>query len=200
MAVKLLEPVKLRFGAMVADMSPRDRKLFMGLVVAAYAGALGFVLWFGGSLVSDARSRVDIRDTALSRLRLLETQYMADAARVEEIEGILRESANQDFQSYVEKAAAKTGVTQNLKAVREKGMTQEGTLQVKTYSVEIDKVTLQQLTDFLYEVEAGGFPLRIEQSRFKASGTAGAKLMNASFEVNAYRLEEAVPLAPQGGE
>lgn len=200
MAVKVLEPVKTRFGALVADMSPRDRRMFLGLIVAAYVGALGFSLWLGGSLVADARSRVDARETALGRLRLLEAQYVADAAQVEEIENILRQNANQDFQAYVEKAAQKTGVTQNLRAVREKGMTQEGTLQVKTYAVDIDKVSLQQLTDFLYEVEAGGYPLRIDQSRIKTSGSAGTRLMNASLEVSAYRLEEEAPVAPQGGE
>ncbi len=200
MAVKIIEPVKTRFGALVADMSPRDRKMFLGLIVALYVGVLGFALWLGGSLVSDARSRVDARESVLGRLRVLEAQYLADAAEVAAIEDILRKNADQDFQAYVEKAAEKTGVTQNLRAVREKGMTQEGTLQVKTYAVDVDKVTLQQLTDFLYEVEAGGYPLRIDQSRIKTSGTAGSKLMNAAFEVSAYRLEEGAAAAPQGGE
>lgn len=199
MAIKLLEPVRTRFGAMVAEMSPRDRTLFLGLLVLGYAGAIGMTLWLTNTAVGDARSRVDAREVALSRLQLLEAQYLENAGTVEQIEALLRENANQDFQAYVEKAAQKAGISGNLKAVREKGMTQDGTLQVKTFNVEVDKVTLQQLTDFLYAVEAGGFPLRINTSRIKASGQPAAKLVTASLEIHAYRLEESAPLAPAGG-
>ncbi len=198
MAVKILEPVRTRFGAMVAEMSPRDRTLFLGLLVLGYLGAVGMTVWLTNTAVGDARSRVDAKEVALSRLQLLEAQYLENAGTVEQIENLLRENANQDFQAYVEKAAQKAGISGNLKAVREKGMTQDGTLQVKTFNVEVDKVSLQQLTDFLYAVEAGGFPLRINTSRIKASGQPAAKLVTATLEIHAYRLEEAAPLAPEG--
>lgn len=198
MAIKLFEPVRTRFGAMVAEMSPRDRTLFLGLLVVGYAGALGMTLWLTGAAVSDARSRVSAREVALGRLGVLEAQYLDNAATVEQIENLLRENANQDFQAYVERAAQKSGTSGNLKAVREKGMTQDGTLQVKTFNVEVDKVSLQQLTDFLYEVEAGGFPLRINSSRIKASGQPGSKVVTATLEIHAYRLEETAPVAPTG--
>ena len=71
---------------------------------------------------------------------------------------------------------------------------------MKSYTVELDKVSLGQLTDFLFEVETNGFPMRIRSSRMKASGAAGTRVLSATFEANAYSLNEPPPLAVTPGE
>jgi type II secretory pathway component PulM len=179
-------------------MSPRDRRLFLGLVIACYGGAVFMAFWLGSGFLSDLDSRVDTRDDALMRLSSMEADYVRNADQVAAIEDSLRQNANQDFQSYVERAAATVGVTSNLKSVREKGVSELGTLQEKTYAVELDRVTVQQLSEFLFELEAGGFPLRIRTSRIKGSGQAGSRVVTASLELSAFRLNEQVPLAPGG--
>lgn len=197
----MFEPVRSRFSALVADMSPRDRSLFLGLVIAAYLGALGVTAWGGKSLLSDVQSRISTKQTALTRLESMQSEYAANSARVVEIEDTLRTNANQDLASYVEKAAQKVGVGTNLKAVREKGVSTQGNLEEKSYTVDIDKVTLTQLTDFLFEIETNGFPMRIRTSRVKTSGAAGARLLSATFEISAFRLDESTAIpAPEGGK
>ncbi len=188
----IFEPVRSRFSALVADMSPRDRSLFLGLVIAAYLGALGVAAWGGKSLLSDVQSRIATKQTALTRLEAMQAEYAQNSAKVAEIEETLRTNANQDLPSYVEKAAQKVGVGTNLKAVREKGVATQGNLEEKSYTVEIDKVTLTQMTDFLFEIETNGFPMRIRTSRVKTSGAAGARLLSATFEISAYRLTDGV--------
>lgn len=193
-------PVRTRFAGLVADMSPRDRNLFLGLIVSAGLAVLGGAAWGGKSLLADLNSRIATKQAALAQLEEMEAEYAANAAKVVEIEATLRQNANQDLPSYVEKAAAKHGLTSNLKAVREKGVSNQGTLEVKSYTVELDKVSLGQLTDFLFEVETNGFPMRIRSSRMKASGAAGTRVLSATFEANAYSLNEPPPLALTPGE
>ena len=194
-ALGFMEPVRARFGGLVADMSPRDRKLFLGLVVVGYGGAIFMAAWLGSGFLAGLDSRVQTREDALARLTEMEREYVGNAAQIEQIETSLRENANQDFQSYIERAAQTVNITSNLKSVREKAVSEIGTLQEKTYSVEIDKVSLQQLTEFLYEVEAGGFPLKIRSNRMKTTGQPRTRLVNASLELSAFRLNETAPIA-----
>lgn len=194
-ALAFMEPIRARFGGLVADMSPRDRKLFLGLVIAGYGGAIFMAYWLGSGLLTDLDSRLKTREDALFRLGEMQVEYLRNASQVAEIEASLRENANQDFQSYVERAAQTVGIAANLKSVREKGVSEIGTLQEKTYTVEVDKVTLQQLTEFLYEVEAGGFPLKIRSNRIKTAGQEGTRTLTATLELSAFRLNEAPPMA-----
>lgn len=194
-----LEPVRARFHGLVADMSPRDRNLFLGLVVCAYVGLLVAAGWGSKGLLDDLQSRIALRQSAITRLEGLEATYVANEGKVAEIEDTLRKNATEDLPSYVEKAAQKYGLTPNLKAVREKGTHTEGNLEEKTYTVELDKVTLTQLTDFLFEVETNSFPLRIRTSRLKATGAPGARVLSATFEVSSFRLDEAAAPAPTDG-
>lgn len=197
--LSFLEPVRTRFGGLVADMSPRDRSLFLGLVVCAYLGVLGVAAWGGKAVLSDVQSRITTKQAALVRLEDMESEYVANSAKVEDIEDTLRKNAKQEFAAYAEKSAQKHGLTTNLKAVREKGASTQGNLEEKTFTVELEKVTLAQLVDFLYEVEANGYPLKIRSSRIKASGAPGARLLTATFEVSAYKLTDDAETT-EGGE
>lgn len=195
-----LDPLRSRFGGLVADMSPRDRNLFLGLVLCVYLGALGAAAWGGKSFLADAQSRITAKQAAVTRLEAMETEYVANVAKVTEIEDTLRKNATQDFPSFAEKAAAKHSLGTNLKAVREKGATTEANLQVKTYTVELDRVSLAQLTDFLFELETTGYPLRIQTMRVKTNGPPGQRLLSPTFEVAAYKLDESGETAAGGAE
>lgn len=186
--MNLMEPLRQRFSGLVADMSPRDRNLFLGLVVSAYIGVLLLAGWAGKGLLDDLQSRISTRQSALTRIEALESGYVENEAKVKEIEEILRKNATEELPSYLEKAAAKHGLTGNLKAVREKGTDTEANLQEKQYTVDLDKVSVAQLTDFLFEVETNGFPMRIRTSRVKATGAPGTRLLTVAFEVSSYRL------------
>lgn len=75
--------------------------------------------------------------------------------------------------------------------MREKGTTTEGTLEDKTYGVELSKLSLQQLVEFLHEVETSRYPLKIRNAKVKTQTLAGQKVLNVTLEVSAFRLVEA---------
>lgn len=184
----VMEPVRARFSELVASMSPRDRTLAIGLVVFVVLSLLGGGYWLGRSILGDVRSRVEQRESTLALIKGLAADQAEATEQVATIEAELRKSSGQDLPSFMEKAAAKVGISTNLQGVREKQVVTEGSLEEKTYTVEVSKITLDQLTEFLYEVETGGYPLRVRTMKTKATTVAGAKLLNLSLEVSAFRL------------
>ncbi len=188
----VVEPVRARFSEIVASMSARDRVLLLGLVGFGLLSLLGGGWWLGRSILSDLQGRIDDRESAVALLSGLASDQEEAAAEVARIEADLQKSADQDLPSFIEKAAEKNGISTNLQGVREKQVTTEGRLEEKSYTVEVTKLTLQQLTDFLYAVETGDYPLRVRTAKTRTTTVGGVKLLSLSLEISAFRLVEAV--------
>ena len=187
--------IKERFSQLVATMSQRDRALFMGLVLLVYGSVLGGFWWFGKGILRDTHSRVNDEEQTLATLSGMAADQAAAAADVERIESELKKHEGTDLSTFVEKSAQKIGVSPTLQ-VRERETSEDGNLQSKTYSVEVQKVTLQQVKDFLFELESNGYPLKITGARFKTTTQAGIKVLNVSLDVTAYKLLEAAAVTP----
>jgi type II secretory pathway component PulM len=193
----VMDPMRARFGELVASMSARDRTLFLGLVAFLVIVLGGGAWWLGRSFLGNLTSRITQREETVALLTGLASDQDEAAAQVKIIEDELRQSAGQDLPSFIEKGAEKVGIAANLQGVREKQVSTEGTLEEKTYTVEVSKISLQQLTDFLYEVETGGYPLKVRTMKTKTMTAAGVKVLNVTMEVSAFRLLEAETPAPE---
>ena len=200
-SIATMNPLRERFNGVVASLSERDRRLLMGLIAFVMIAALGFGWWTARGLLGDARGRVADREETLALVKDLGNAQGTAAAQVKSIEEELRKNAGQDLPAFMEKTAAKVGISTSLAAVREKEAHTEGTLEEKIYSVELSKMNVQQLTDFLYEAETGGYPLRIRSMKTKTVTAQGVKMLNVSLEVSAFRLvEDAAAAAPTDEE
>lgn len=190
-----VEMIKERFSQLVATMSPRDRWLFMGLVLTVYGAVLGGLWYFGHGFLSDVRSRIDSEQQTLAALSGMASDQAEAATEVAKIETELKKHAGTDLSTFVEKAAQKIGISTSLQ-VRERETSADGNLESKTFSVEVQKISLQQVKDFLYELESTGYPLKVTGARFKTSTLAGVKVLNVSLDVTAFRLLEIAAEAP----
>lgn len=192
-----VEALRERLAQAVATMSGRDRRLLIGLSAFLLVVVLGGTWWIGRQVLADVRGRVSDREETLALVQGLAADQAAAAAEIASIEDELRRNAGQDLPAIMEKAAAKTGISTNLSAVREKEVTTTGTLEEKSYNVDLTKLSLQQLTDFLYEIETGGYPLRVRSMKTKTVTVTGVKALNVSLEVSAYRLIETAAAPPE---
>ena len=188
MAVAILQPLRNRFSDLVSTMSPRDRSLFLGLLAFLVLVLLGGGWWFARSLLGDAESRVRSREQTVQELESLAAAHASALTQVSSIEEELRKNAAQDLPSFLERKATDAGIASNLQGVREKQLSTQGTLEERTYTVEISKITLEQFVSFLYKVEADGYPLKIRSTKVKAVTLQGAKLLNVSIELSAFKL------------
>ncbi len=189
------ELVRERFSQLVATMSPRDRWLFMGLVLTVYGSVLAGGWYLGHGVLGDARSRIDREEQTLASLSGMASDQEAAAAEVTRIEAELKKNAGVDLSTYAEKAAQKVGISPSLQ-VRERETSADGNLESKTFSVDVQKVSLQQVKDFLFELEGNGYPLKVTGARFKTTTLAGVKVLNVSLDVTAFRLLEVAAEAP----
>lgn len=183
---RFLGPLKARFSELVATMSPRDRKLFVGLVVGAYAVLLGGLWWFASGTLDDQASRIATQENNVAQLAGLAADETAAADKVTQINDQLRKYSDQDLPSFLEKSGQKVGVT--ALQMRERQVITEGEIEEHTFSVDVSKVSLDQLVSFLYEVETAGYPLKIRSMKTKVVTVSGAKLLNVSMEVSSFRL------------
>ena len=194
----LLDGFRARFNDLVATMSERDRTLFVGLLAFLVLVMLGGVTWLGRAQVADARSRVAARRAALAQVEALVAEHAAASSEASSIEARIKARAGEDLPAFMEKAAQRAGVAQGLGSVREREVSNEGTLQDKRYAVELKQVGQQPLAEFLHAVEIDGYPLKVRSARIRTTAAGGVKSLNATLEVSAFRLVDA-PAEGKGG-
>jgi type II secretory pathway component PulM len=196
MAGGLLAPIKARFGELVAGMRPRDRQLLAGLIIFVFAGGLVGLWWVADASLGGIESRLASRRQTLGTLKELVAQQANAADKQAKIEEQLRNNAGSDLASIVERTAGKVGIGDNLKGVKERATSVDGDLEEKTYGVELDRVSLQQLVEFLHEVETGGYPLQVRTMKVNTVTSAGVKVLKVTMEMSMFRLLDAPAPAP----
>jgi hypothetical protein len=179
-----------RFEAMLGGMTARDRKLFVGLT------GLAVLLLIVGVGVMMSRSLSSLRgDIAESEQQLVQTsdirdQYEADLARILELEETLREHENSDLSAFLETAATSADVRDRLNSVRETSVTTLDGLEQRNYTVNLSSMTLPQMINFLYEAEAGSYPLSIQSANIRTSRRGEEKQMTVKLDVASFHLVE----------
>lgn len=186
--VHMMEGLRARFGEMIGAMSPRDRVLFVGLVVGAYVLGLGGLWWLARGELGDLQSRIEGQEHNLALLTVMADDQASAADSVQKIDAQMVKYADQDLPAFVEKAAQKTGIASNLQGVREKQKTTVGDIEETPFGVELVKVTLEQLVEFLYEIETAGYPLKVHTMKTRLVTVNGTKMLNVSMEVGAFRV------------
>jgi hypothetical protein len=186
-----LVPLTARVDAVLESMSARDRKLAAGLFVFV------LLLFVGGGaymLKRDMEGREKLLATArgdLAFVRDEEATHRALTEQLSAIEAQMRESQGQNFSAFVDKAANEAQIRENIQGIREIGADETEGLETKTHTVEVQRITQQQLGDFLYALEGGGYPLQIRNTAIKVVVASGEKRLNVKLEVATYRLVEA---------
>lgn len=185
-------PVRTGPGAFVERqleaMSPRDRKLLVGLVV--FFGAVGILLlWWTlyGLLESRAQSVRDVK-ARLVEVQQLQKEYQLAAAQVQSQEERLGEYAKQPVTAYIEQIATNRGVIDPLRKVQQSASEEVGNLKQTTYTVELKRAEYEPLMSFLYDMETGGYPAFIETAKFKTSYEKRQKRLDLTLDLVVFSL------------
>ncbi len=187
-----LAPMFERVEAILQGMNSRSRKQLLGLVMVAVVAFYGAVLWLMASHLEDLDGEVETRQATLAFLQEEGAGYHDTREEAEQIEEQLRDQAGKSLSSYLEKAAEKCDIKDQLDKVDEKSVVAIGDLETQRVEASISKVTLEQLASFLYEVEAGDFPLRIQSTNVRMKKSRDGRLLNVKFDIDAFRLLEEV--------
>ena len=188
-------PVRRRVRVALEGMNARDRMLLFGMVIAITIVVLGLGTAAMLSRLESAENLLATRRTQLAMVSEMGLSYQDALGKNEELEKKLSAHRDTTLSAFLEKAADKTQIRDNLKQVKERSATITLDLEEKVYAVQLSKVTLEQLANYLYEIETSGYPLLVRNAKIKPKTRAGETLLQVDFDISAFRL-----LAEEGGE
>ena len=192
--------IALRIQDSLAGLSARDRKLLIFLVAVLVLSALGGVGYLMRASMNNVESMVEYRSESLLQARKMAVEYQTNIATADLIGEKLEEHRGANLSAYLEKTAQSVGISDRLDSVKETGTTQTGDLEEKLYSAQLSKLTLEDATNFLFEIETSGFPLVVRNARFKTRKIKGEKTVKLNLDIASYQLTTEAPAPPTAPE
>jgi hypothetical protein len=165
------------------SLSPRDRRLLVGLVLVFVALMTFGYWWLLSGLQEDRASRVRSAKevyAAISedakRLEVANRQFQSQ-------EGRLREAASRPVTAWVEELAKTHTLDQQLAKVTQTGAEAIGDLTQTKYTIELKKAPQELVYRFLYDLESSDFPASVDSAKFKVSLVKSDKMLDATFDI-----------------
>jgi type II secretory pathway component PulM len=189
-----IEEILDRIQDVLADMTPRDRQLLLGLTIALLVGIVAGSSYAMKKSLDTLEERVKERASDVQYVYTTAQEYADAQANLQVLEADLQKTSSVDLSAFLEQAAQKASID-SPDSVREKSSTTEGTLEEKQFTVTLNDISLQQLSEFLYEAEASGYPLKIRTTKVKTKTKKDEKLLQVNMDISAFR---AVPGGSEG--
>jgi len=175
----------------LADMKPRDRSMFIGLVLFAMVGIVfGSIWWMRGS-ISDLESRVADREHSLQQIKVMAAEHAAAEAEVEKLSEQLSRHGATNVSSFIEKAAEKVGIREKLDSVRQKTEADDGVLVESVYTVKLSRLDQTELARILTEIELSDFPVRIRAFKVRRRQRKGESFLDVDMDISSFKLADA---------
>ena len=187
--------VALRIQDSLAGLSARDRKLLVFLIAVLGISAVGGVGYVMRTSMNSVANQVEYRAESLLQARKMAIEYQANIATADQIGEKLEEHRGANLSAYLEKTAQSVGISDRLDSVKETATTQNGDLEEKLYSAQLSKLSLEDATNFLFEIETSGFPLVVRNARFKTRTISGEKKVKLNLDIAAYQLTTEAPVS-----
>jgi general secretion pathway protein M len=131
-------------------------------VVAAILVQFALVPYFDAR--QNVRRAIAAGDKVLRDMASLGAEYAVLRQQSEEIRRVVeRRPPTFSLLSYLEKRANDTGVKANIRSMNPLPSVSTGTYEETTVEMKLDKLTMKQLTDFLYQVESFEEMIRIRR-------------------------------------
>ena len=180
-----------RIQDLLADMTPRDRMLLLGLTITLLVAIVAGSSYAMKKSLDTLEARVKERASDVQFVYVTAQEYADAQANLQVLEADLQKTSSVDLSAFLEQAAQKASID-SPDSVREKSSATEGNLEEKQFTVTLNDISLQQLSEFLYEAEASGYPLKIRTTKVKTKTKKDEKLLQVNMDISAFR-------AVQGG-
>ena len=181
-----IEEILDRIQDLLADMTPRDRQLLLGLTIALLVAIVAGSSYAMKKSLDTLELRVKERASDVQYVYTTAQEYADAQANLQVLEADLQKTSSVDLSAFLEQAAQKASID-SPDSVREKSSTTEGNLEEKQFTVTLNDISLQQLSEFLYEAEASGYPLKIRTTKVKTKTKKDEKLLQVNMDISAFR-------------
>ena len=181
-----IEEILDRIQDVLADMTPRDRSLLLGLTIVILVAIVAGSSYAMKKSLDTLEARVKERASDVQFVYTTAQEYADAQANLQVLEADLQKTSSVDLSAFLEQAAQKASID-SPDSVREKSSTTEGNLEEKQFTVTLNDISLQQLSEFLYEAEASGYPLKIRTTKVKTKTKKDEKLLQVNMDISAFR-------------
>jgi len=172
----------------LAGMRPRDRNLFIGLVLFLMVAVVAGSIWWMRGSIRDLEGRVSDRADTLRRVELLAIDNAAAEAEFDALAKRLATHASVDVSSFLEKAADKVQIREKLDSVRKTTETDDGIIIESVYAIKLLRVDQPELAKFLAEVEGNDMPLRIRSFKVRLRKRKGETALDVDMDISAFKV------------
>ena len=138
---------------------------------------------------------MEYREETLRSAQKMAAEFQSNQETAAAIRAQLVEHKGANLSAYLEKAAQTVGIADRLDSVKESSTTVNGELEEKLFSASLSKLTLEDATNFLYEIETSGFPLVVRTAKFKTRKRNDEREIKLTLDIASYSLTESA-----GGE
>ena len=122
------------------------------VLIALILELIIFPLWDAKAKI---RQSVQISQKNLDELIKLDAEFVGQEAKISKIKRVMSmRTADFSLFSYLEKKATQAGVKGNIKYMNSSRGTQSTAFEESLIDMKLDKITIKQLTDFLYFAES----------------------------------------------
>ena len=187
--------IALKIQDSLAGLGDRDRKLLIGLAGTAFVGIIVGTAVLMNSILTDMQAKVDYRADALQRATVMAAEFQSNEETAQQISAKLEEHKSSNLSAFLEKTAQTVGIADRLDSVKASSTSINGELEETLYAAQFSKLTLEDVTNFLYEIETSGYPLIVQSTRLKTRRSKGERLLKMSLDIAAYK-----PVTVDGGE
>jgi len=175
----------------LADMKPRDRSMFIGLLLFVMVFIVSGSIWWMRSSISDLESRVADREHTLQQIKVLAAEHTATEVSVDKLSKQLSQHGATDVSSFIEKAAEKVGIREKLESVRQKTEADDGVIVESVYTVKLSRLDQTELARILTEVELSDFPVRIRAFKVRRRQRKGESYLDIDMDISSFKLADA---------
>lgn len=165
-------------------LSPRDRKLLVGLILFFAVVFVGGYWYLLNSQLDEKANRVREAKSALLTVQQLDAEYRQHTAQFETQKDRLSQHLDKSTSSWIEGLATEHGIIEQLRAVN--ALTVEPLSDVmkrETFRVELKRVSQEPLYRFLHALETDGYPASVESATFKVTKQKKVKVMDLTLEL-----------------
>ena len=190
MAVSPLTRVSEAAERQLELLSPRDRRLLMGLLSFGTLVGLGLLWWTLYGMLDDKASRVRLAKENLTIATQMQANYKVASNKLADQETRLKQYSSQPISAKIEEIASNQGVLESLRSVNENSSEIVGKMKQTKYSVDFKAMPIESAMRLLYDLETDSYPVSIEMADLKVTTNREGKKMSLTLELVVFALAE----------
>jgi hypothetical protein len=137
---------------------------------------------------AEMKAKIEARKATLASIQGQLASHRTAQAEVEGLQQRLLNHSGSSLASFIERTSKTVSVDDRLTGVSSRQSSRDGDIETSRYAMTLKSLTLEELGDFLFEVETADYPVRIDSIKITRSKKEDVMLLSPSIELSAFSI------------